>query len=210
MASAIIHIAVAKEINKHLHCDEKQLLLGSIAPDLSKQTGSSRIQSHFQIEEEEPPHLDLFLEKYENQLDNPFLLGYYIHLYTDYLWFKYFITEIVQKDGLILLNGKKFEGTSEEVCNLIYKDYTNLNIQIIDAYKLDLSLFYEEIALPTIPMSEIDIQKLPILIDKMGLIIKNSYIDKNYSFDLKAIQQFITLSVEIIQADIQEKQKKQQ
>lgn len=27
-----------------------------------------------------------------------FVLGYYIHLYTDYLWFKYFMTEI-EKEG---------------------------------------------------------------------------------------------------------------
>ena len=42
MASAIIHICVAKEINKTLQLPEKELFLGSIAPDISKQVGQTR------------------------------------------------------------------------------------------------------------------------------------------------------------------------
>ena len=47
MASAVIHIAVAKEINKDLKMNEKQLFLGTIAPDISKQLGESKVKSHF-------------------------------------------------------------------------------------------------------------------------------------------------------------------
>lgn len=36
MASVMIHLAVAKEINKTIHQTEKDFLLGSIAPDLSR------------------------------------------------------------------------------------------------------------------------------------------------------------------------------
>ena len=36
MASSIIHIAVAKEINKVLNRKESNLLIGTIAPDISK------------------------------------------------------------------------------------------------------------------------------------------------------------------------------
>ena len=42
MASAIIHLCVAKEINKYLKMDENYLLLGSIAPDISKQIGETK------------------------------------------------------------------------------------------------------------------------------------------------------------------------
>ena len=34
MASSLIHICVAKEINKLLGRDERQLLIGAIAPDI--------------------------------------------------------------------------------------------------------------------------------------------------------------------------------
>ena len=47
MASAIIHICVAKEINKTLQLPEKELFLGSIAPDISKQVGQTKEKSHF-------------------------------------------------------------------------------------------------------------------------------------------------------------------
>ena len=47
MASAIIHISVAKKINEILHMNEKELFLGTIAPDISKQIGESKDKSHF-------------------------------------------------------------------------------------------------------------------------------------------------------------------
>ena len=41
MASAIIHLCIAKEINKYLKMNEKELLLGAIAPDISKEIGQT-------------------------------------------------------------------------------------------------------------------------------------------------------------------------
>ena len=99
MASAIIHIAVAKEINKDLHMNEKELFLGTIAPDISKQIGESKVKSHFLPNENtDLPNLEKFLNKYKDYLNIPFIMGYYIHLFTDYLWFKYFIREITNNN----------------------------------------------------------------------------------------------------------------
>ena len=42
MASSIIHICVAKEVNKYLKRNEKEILIGSIAPDISKQIGRTK------------------------------------------------------------------------------------------------------------------------------------------------------------------------
>ena len=39
MASAVIHLCVAKKVNEKLKMNERELLLGSIAPDISKQVG---------------------------------------------------------------------------------------------------------------------------------------------------------------------------
>lgn len=47
MASAVIHMAVAHEINKVINHDNDKLLIGSIAPDISKYIGESKIRSHF-------------------------------------------------------------------------------------------------------------------------------------------------------------------
>lgn len=42
MASSMIHIAVANEINKTLKRDNKSILIGSIAPDIAKQVGMEK------------------------------------------------------------------------------------------------------------------------------------------------------------------------
>ena len=205
MASAIIHIAVAKEINKDLHMNEKELFLGTIAPDISKQIGESKVKSHFlHNKDTDLPNLDAFLDKYKNNLNNPFIMGYYIHLFTDYLWFKYFIPEITNSSDYIkVLSGNKIKCTKEEIEKLIYNDYTNLNISLIEEYDLDLSLFYEDIEIPNIKFDEIPLDKLQVIVDQMGIIIENSKKEYTYSFNIYNVKQFIELCKKIISNDIE-------
>ena len=47
MASSIIHMAVANEIHKVIKRDNGKLLIGSIAPDISKCIGENKIRSQF-------------------------------------------------------------------------------------------------------------------------------------------------------------------
>ena len=78
--------------------------------------------------------------------------------------------------------------------NIIYQDYTNLNIQLIDEYKMDLSLFYEDFTPPKTTITEIPTNKLNLLIDKMGIIIENSKEEKPYTFDTYKVLEFIDYS----------------
>ncbi len=164
MASSMIHIAVANEINKVLKRNNKHILIGSIAPDIAKHIGMTKKDSHFQDTDEDLPHLDKFLNKYKDKLNDDFVLGYYIHLYTDYLWFKYFEPDFY-KNGVIY----KLDGTIENIPfdkkrDYFYNDYTNLNIKLIDEYNMDLSIFYE-----TVPEFENIIKEIPM--DKIDIII---------------------------------------
>ena len=129
-------------------------------------------------------------------------MGYYIHLFTDYLWFKYFIPEISNNDYITLLSNDKIKCSHDEIYKIIYNDYSNLNISIIEEYDLDLSLFYEEIKIPDIKFDEIPLDKLQIIVDKMGVIIENSKKNCTYSFNIDNIKQFIELCTEIINDDI--------
>ena len=202
MASAIIHIAVAKKLNEQLKMNEKELFLGTIAPDISKHIGQDRKVSHF-LDENRIPNLNLFLKKYNNSLNIPFIMGYYIHLFTDYLWFKYFFNEITNlKTSITLLNGDTLKCSKEEINKLIYNDYTNLNILLIEEYNLDLSLFYEEIEIPKIKFTEIPLDKLQIIVDQMGVIIENSKKSFTYSFNLDNVKQFINTCTDLISNDI--------
>lgn len=203
MASSVIHMCIAKEINKKLNMDQNMLLLGSIAPDISKHLGMTKVKSHF-LTDGINIDIECFLNKYKDKLNNSFIMGYFIHLYTDYLWDKYFVSEIIEKDSIKLINGEKIDKNKELYKKLIYNDYTNLNIKLIDEYNLDLSLFYGEVDIPDIYMDEIPIDKLSLLVDHTGLIIANTKENKAYTFNLDNIKQFIEISSDLISSKIEE------
>ncbi len=195
MASAVIHICVAKKVNELLKRNAKEFLLGSIAPDISKQVGQERSKSHYIYEKNSDlPHLEVFLHKYGHTLkENDFDLGYYCHLFTDLLWFGNFMPKYCSNEftRVNYLNGEEKKLTHELVGKLIYNDYTNLNIKLIEDYDLDLSLFYEECPVIKSPIEEIPIDKLQVIVDKMGIIIENSKKRDTIIFDNEDINKFI-------------------
>lgn len=206
MASAVIHLAVAKVLEPYLKItNKKDYYLGSIAPDIAKQIGESKQKSHFLYNErKDVPNIKMFTNKYPNFYKNDFDLGYYIHLFTDKLWFDKFLNNLVQSNSVKLIDGTILNTTPEELRNLIYTDYTNLNIKIIEEYNMDLSLFYEKFQKPNTKIEEIPINKLNILIDKMGIIIENSKREKNYVFDIYLVKQFIEDTKERILQEIKD------
>ena len=202
MASAVIHLCVAKEVNKYLKMDENMLLLGSIAPDLAKQINQTKEISHFldHTNEDDIPNIDLFLAKYKAELTIPFEMGYFIHLLTDKYWFRDYVYMYLDRFS----KSKTKKGiTYTALRDLIYNDYTNLNIDLIDKYNLSLDLFANEIELPKSKITEIPVEKLGILIEKMGLIIIESKKEKTFIFDTKDIEEFIEKTVKYIVKDVQ-------
>lgn len=206
MASAIIHLAVAKVLKPYLDIkNQKDYYLGAIAPDIAKQIGQTKQKSHFLYnEKEDVPNIKMFTDKYPTFYTNDFDLGYYIHLFTDKLWFDKFLSNLVESNSIRLLDGTIINIKPEELEKLIYKDYTNLNVSVIEEYNMDLSLFYEDFTKPQTTIDEIPIDKLNILIDKMGIIIENSTNDKNYCFDIYLIKEFIKETKERIIKEIKD------
>lgn len=200
MASAIIHLAVAKKLLDNLKVEnQKDYFLGSIAPDISKQIGSSKVSSHFLIKTKpDVPNIQMFINKYPDFINNSFDLGYFIHLYTDKLWFDGFLDSFIYNNSIRLLDGTIIETTEEEMQNMIYSDYTNMNVQLIDKYEMDLSLFYEEFQEPKTKILEIPTYRLDILINKMGLLIANSKEEKSYTLDITQVEQFINQTADTI------------
>ena len=201
MASSIIHLAVAKEVAKKIKIkNQKDYYLGAIAPDISKQIGASQEESHFQMNTiNNLPNINIFKKRYPFFKDNSFDLGYFTHLYTDKLWKEEFMSKIVCNNSIKLLDGTIIQTTPEETANMIYSDYTNLNTKLIDEYNLDLSLFYEDFIVPNTKIKEVPVEKLDILINKMGILIENSKEEKTYTFDIDIIKNFIdTTAIQII------------
>lgn len=202
MASSMIHIAVANEINKVLKHDESRLFIGTIAPDISKHVGDDKKKSHFINSEENVPDLDSFCVKYKEHFDDDFVLGYYIHLYTDYLWEKYFISQYYRHNYVKTFNDIYIILPEEEKIRYIYNDYTNINIQLIDKYNLDLKIFYNELPEFEKTIEEIPMDKLKEIVDYTGVIVANSKENKTYMFDLDDVVQFIQTSVKLIISDL--------
>lgn len=205
MASSIIHLAIAKQLEKDLKIKNKyDYYLGSIAPDISKQVGISKYESHFlkNSYKNDVPNMDLFVARYPDFKKYAFNIGYYLHLYTDKLWFEDFMENITYNNALRLLDGTIINTTTEEIQSVIYSDYTNLNTTVIDEYELDLSLFYEEFKIPETDIKEIPVESLDILINKMGIIIENSKENKKYSIDIDLIKNFIENTCKIIKKEI--------
>ena len=200
MASTIIHLAVAKQMESKLNIKSKyDFYLGVIAPDISKQIGQSKEISHLLINtKDDVPNMELFEYRHKDYKDFDFDLGYYIHLYTDKIWFESFINKITNTEYIKLLDGSIVKTTPDEMMNMIYSDYTNINQSIIDEYALDLKIFYEEFKKPETHINEIPVDKLDILINKMGILIENSKESKPYSFDIEPVKEFIDEASEII------------
>lgn len=205
MASSIIHIAVASEINKIIKKDSSRLLIGTIAPDISKHVGETKEKSHFLDNvENDIPNINKFLDKYKNNLNDDFVLGYFIHLYTDYLWFKYFVPEIYNKSFITKLDGTIVKCNGRMQSLYIYNDYTNLNTRLIEDYSLDLKIFYNEIPKIDNVIEEIPMDKLELIINKAGEIIENAKVHKDMVFDMNNINQFIKTSTEMILGELKE------
>lgn len=202
MASAIIHICVAKEVNKYLNMDEKYLFLGAIAPDISRLLSQTKEISHFldHTNEDDIPNVDRFLTKYKDELVNPFEMGYFIHLLTDKYWFRDYVYQYVER---YTKDETKRKITYTAMRDMIYNDYTTLNIQLIDKYEIPLDIFSNRFELPTSKITEIPIKELNLLIDKMSIIIEESKEEKTFLFDSKDIEVFIANTVKYIIKDIQ-------
>ena len=204
MASSMIHIAVANEINKKLKRNSQQLLIGTIAPDISKHIGENKVKSHFLDNEDgDIPNIDKFLNKYKNYLNDDFVLGYYIHLLTDYLWFKYFMTKISDNNYITKLDGTKVKCNGRMLILYLYNDYTNMNIKLIDEYNLDLKIFYNELPKFNNIIEEIPMDKLNIIVNKASEMIENTKEKKDMIFNMYNIKKFIDSSVDIILSEIE-------
>lgn len=194
MASAIMHLCIAKKINEKLKRNEKELFLGAIAPDLSKQIGDDRSRSHFGL----IPDISLFTAKYSNFVNNDFELGYYIHLLSDIIWQNDYVEKVIINDNVKFLSGASTKVLEEDISYLVYNDYTNLNSELIDFYNLPLDLFFDEVITPKTEINEVDISKLQVIVDKMGLILTSAKKEKNYVFDIKSVVDYIDKTAAII------------
>lgn len=202
MASFIIHIAVAQELNKLLKRDNQKMLIGSIAPDIAKFIGKTKVDTHFQKTMNDLPNLNLFLDKYRNYLNDGFVLGYYIHLYTDYLWFGE-LEPTIYHDGMLY----KLDNTTEEMSNderlkYFYHDYTTLNKDLIKLYNINLDFLKDDIPPLNNIIYEYPYDKTNVILREAINIISNNINENPYVFNENIVSNFISRVTNIIYSDL--------
>ena len=202
MASTLMHIAIAKEVNKYINLDERELILGTLAPDISVELGENKEISHFlnPSTEYETPNINNFLNKYRKYLKDPFVMGYFIHLIADKYWYRDYITKFVDK---YTDNNEKKKLTYAAIKNIIYNDYTNINNDIIEKYDLVLGNVFENPRTKSTIITEIKTDSLNRIVDKLRLILEESTPDKTILFDIKDIEEYINESAKYIVKDIE-------
>lgn len=194
MASYPIHMAFAKLINEKLNMDENSIMLGSVAPDICYM-GENKMKSHFGSKNEKA-NWKKFLYKYKEELDNPFVMGCYSHLYLDYFFYSTFIEKyyhrVKKENGESVYISKK---TGKEVKHSeiyspkgIYRDYKITSYDTIKKYKL--KYVYDTSNVRNV-IDEIDTNKIKDInkgINKFP-VIQNK--EKTRCFEEKELDKFI-------------------
>ena len=114
------------------------------------------------------------------------------------------MSELYNDTMIKRLDGSVVKYDEDTLINYVYNDYTDLNIKLIDKYNLDLKIFYNELPEFNYIIEEIPMNNIKLVVDKMGIIIENSKESKIYMFDLKNIEKFIDICVDLILSIIDE------
>lgn len=185
MPAWAIHLEVTTKINEKTKFEDKKkniFLLGNILPDILNGhviKNISHIVPHKEAHMEKPVRigdhieyrydLDGFFERYKEKFDNPFMLGYYTHLLTDFYWNDLTYGQLGIFDeskkliGIRLNDGKEFRGSKEDIRKMKTNDF-KLFSRYIYKNKLAQIPYYDEKMLDYAKdLDWLDLQKSDIL-----------------------------------------------
>lgn len=158
MPGYIMHLATAKLIleknNITDHAYVNLFLLGNIYPDVKQ--GNEKKITHFWTDEmflrfDRKPDVKGFKEKYSDRFNEPFIYGYYCHLYLDAMymeryWDKHFrfydasMNKTVGFDDVkyieVIDNGQTYNRSEFFSSKYYYGDYDRMNAHFADKYKI--------------------------------------------------------------------------
>lgn len=132
-----IHLGISYEVNKKLKYDKDLIYFGSVLPDFL-----DRNYSHYY--EENIINFNKFLNDYKENINNPLIIGYYIHLLTDHYYNNIVLNEcyINNKEGKLIgikqYNGEIIYNDNQKECrNIKQNDFKNYGSYLISNNLLD-------------------------------------------------------------------------
>ena len=149
-----VHLEVGKRLNKKLNIDKDLFMLGNILPDINNGyvvKGISKILAHkyTHYTEDNMYSYKNFYNEYKDKINNTIVLGYYVHLYTDFLFNNDFYNRVqndIEHDKLRKIKQNDFKKFNNKFLNNkldidIDKCLNNVNIlKRISINKNDLEL----------------------------------------------------------------------
>ncbi|MFI3260120.1 MAG: zinc dependent phospholipase C family protein [bacterium] len=186
MAASYIHLAVGLEINKTLKVDEEEFLIGNVAPDITNVLKISNHKSHFYDGYSNDIKYNVFMEKYRNQLDNPYNLGYLVHLLTDHIWRDIDGPNYIKKFMDIYLSKENLPSNYQynDLKSVFYHDFDLIDYYLFNKYNFDLNRLEEVSKNIQTEMDEIDYSKLNLLIQSF----KNKELKEGNDYSILTIE----------------------
>ena len=183
MPSWNIHISIANKLNKKLKLDKNSFYIGVTLPDVDNTMNIKKNETHYynikhnKFSDILLPNFNDFLNDYKNKLNNPIVIGMYVHLLTDYFYNNEIINKYYLKNNdnffIKLLNGKE---TSE------IKKNKHLDLELYGKYLFK----YNNIILPNFDnnvlknLNELNIKDFSeVFIKKRINYINTKYLNKN-------------------------------
>ena len=199
-----MHIAIANEVNKKLKLDEELFLYGNVMPDNEGyvvKNPSVIVEyaiSHFGERGQEGlkerlPNYKKFYSKYKDHMDNPLVVGYLVHLMTDFYWNRFtFKNYYIHDDsgstiGIRLNTGKKCMCDKESIRKLKQTDFKVFSEYLVNNDRLHIPKFnIEKIEekvkdIEEIPLNREDIEKTVDYLNNM--LEKYEFIEEYKVFD---------------------------
>lgn len=191
MPSWITHLATSHQLLKELTVkDENSFIFGNIMPDILnnyivKETSQHKDYeiTHFTDEVTihgiyyQFPNPQKFWKKYQSQKENPVVLGFYIHLLTDYFW-NYTTYE------------KHFKKINDQMVAIL-ADGTEKIMEYQDAIHLKQRDFriFTEVLKTRYPLSHL--QDMPQLVENSKQIIENPLTREDIQKAIQKIEQML-------------------
>ena len=137
MPSHKTHMSIAIEANKYLNFDNDLIMLGSVLPDLS--IDHKHRVSHCRNNQNGIKGLanpKIVLDKYKENMDNPIIMGYLIHLLTDEFFNRYIYERYYLYDSNNNTIGIKINKVPRYMDKDTIKDMKHYDFKLYDKYLL--------------------------------------------------------------------------
>ena len=147
MPSWKIHSKIANDLHKQLKVNKKYFMIGNLLPDQDKYNIPNldkkidRKITHFMNKEfsikKYLPDYNAMYQKYNTHFKNPILLGYLVHLLTDYYWNNYIYNKYFIREN------NEYIGIKTNKNEIIYCDFSTANAmkhKDLDIYSNNLSV----------------------------------------------------------------------